>query len=136
MKSIISSNLCLLGIAVFGVATQSIFAQADSTAHNPVPAGVYDARIVGREILTPKPLAEPRLTGAPIFGVRPGKPVRFRVSTTRDKPIAFTATGVTLDSDTGWITGRAPQIAGDVTVKVTARNAKGRSVRELILRVG
>jgi hypothetical protein len=36
--------------------------------------GVYDARIEGRQILTPAPAAEPRITGAEIFGVRPGSP--------------------------------------------------------------
>jgi len=118
----------------------SVFAPACIAAHSAVPMGVYDARITDREILTPTPPAVPRLTGASIFGVRPGKPLRFRVSATGEKPMAFSATGlpagVTLDAATGWITGRAPQVAGDVVVKIVARNAKGTSVCELILRVG
>src|SRR6478735_9466396 len=69
---------------------------------------VYDARIAGKEILTPKPSAEPKITGAEVFGVRPGKPIRFRVSATGDKPIDFAATGlpegVHIDPRSGWIT--------------------------------
>lgn len=100
----------------------------------------YDARISGREILTPAPAAEPRITGAPIFGVRPGKPIRFRVSAIGAKPITFSATGlpagVALDPVTGWITGRAPAEAADFTVTLSARNAKGEAKRQLTLRVG
>ncbi len=100
----------------------------------------YDARISGREILTPVPAGEPRITGASIFGVRPGKPIRFRVSATGAKSLTFTASGLpagaSLDPVTGWITGRAPSDAGDVTVTLSARNAKGEATRQLTLRVG
>lgn len=101
---------------------------------------IYDARIDGREILTPAATAEPRLTGADIFGMRPGKPIRFRVSATGEKPLEFAASGlpegVTIDPQTGWITGRAPAQAGDVVVTFGARNAKGSATRKLTLRVG
>lgn len=101
---------------------------------------VYDARIGGRQILTPPAPVEPRITGAGVFGVRPGKPIRFRVSATGEKPINYAAAGlpegVTIDPLSGWITGRAPQQAGDVVVTLGVRNAKGGSSRELTLRVG
>ena len=104
------------------------------------PSGVYDARINGREILTPAAPAEPRMTGATIFGVRPGKPIRCRVSATGVKPVRYAATGlpggVSIDPDTGWITGRAPEQAGDVRVSLTATNAKGADTRTWVLRVG
>ena len=113
-----------------------VFATSSAAAGD----GVYDARIDGRQILTPPAPAEPRITGAAIFGVRPGKPIRFRVSATGQKPIQFTATGlpkgVTIDPVSGWITGRAPQQAGDAVVTLGVRNAKGSSKRELTLRVG
>lgn len=103
-------------------------------------AFVYDARIVDREILTPSAPPTPRFTGPTVFGVRPGKPLRFRVSATGDKPLHFSAAGlpagVTLDAESGWITGRAPQSAGDVTVKLSIRNAHGQVARDLVLRVG
>ena len=100
----------------------------------------YDGTIRGREILTPRPGPEPKLTGAAIFGVRPGKPIRYCATAIGEKPIRFSATGlpagVLLDPETGWMTGCAPQQKGDVAVTVTATNAKGCDSRKLILRVG
>jgi len=101
---------------------------------------IYDATITGKEILTPKPAASPKITGATIFGVRPGKPIRFCASATGEKPIAFSAdglpAGVSIDPDTGWITGRAPKQDGDVIINLTAKNSKGIDSRKLTLRVG
>lgn len=72
--------------------------------------------------------------------MRPGKPFHFRVSATGANPLTFTAAGlhagVSLDPVTGWITGRAPSHAGDITLTLSARNAKGESTRQLTLRVG
>ena len=100
----------------------------------------YDGTIIGKEVLTPKPGAEPKLTGASVFGVRPGKPIRTCVTAAGERPMTFAATGlpqgVSINPQTGWITGRAPEQAGDVIVTVTASNAKGSASRELTLRVG
>jgi alpha-galactosidase len=100
----------------------------------------YDARIKDKQILTPAPPPEPRITGASVFGVRPGKPIRFRVSATGEKPLTFSAAGlpagVAIDPATGWMTGRAPQQAGDIAVQLEVRNARGRTTRELAMRVG
>lgn len=115
---------------------QPLFSSITSSAK----AESYDARIQDREILTPPFVPEPRFTGAKIFGVRPGKPIRFRVSATGEKPVQFSAEGlphdVSIDVATGWISGRAPRQAGDIEVKLTARNAKGSATRVLTLRVG
>ncbi len=101
---------------------------------------VYDARIHGREILTPAAPREPRFAGAKIFGVRPGKPVFFRVSATGEKPLRFSASGlpdgVSIDPASGWITGRAPNDVRDFVVTLIAENGHGRTTRELTLRVG
>lgn len=100
----------------------------------------YDARIRGREKLTPPPAAAPRLTGAPIFGVRPGKPLTHRLSATGARPLSFHAEGlppgVELDPVSGWLSGRAPREAGDILLRVEARNAQGADVRTFTLRVG
>lgn len=100
----------------------------------------YDGTISGREILTPKPGPEPKLTGATIFGVRPGKPIRHCASATGQKPVVFSATGlpsgVSIDSNTGWITGRAPMQKGDISVVITATNEQGSDSRNFTLRVG
>lgn len=100
----------------------------------------YDGTIWGKEILTPKPGPEPKMTGAAIFGVRPGKPIRYCATAIGDRPLTFSAKGlpmgVSIDSQTGWITGRAPLQQQDVKIEVTATNPKGSDSRELILRVG
>ena len=100
----------------------------------------YDATVSGKEVLTPKPDPEPKLTGAAVFGVRPGKPIRYCATAKGDQPITFSANGlpagVSIDPETGWILGRAPEVKGDVTVAVTAVNAKGKDTRILTLRVG
>lgn len=100
----------------------------------------YDARIEGREILTPPPSPAPKLTGAQLFGVRPGKPLSFRVSATGERPMRISAAGLPpgleIDPESGWIRGPAPTEAGDYPVELAAENAHGRSTREWILRVG
>jgi hypothetical protein len=100
----------------------------------------YDGTTWGKEILTPKPGPEPKITGAAIFGVRPGKPIRYCATAIGEEPVTFTATGlpngVSIDPKTGWVTGRAPQQKGDVSVMVKATNARGSDSRTLTLRVG
>lgn len=100
----------------------------------------YDGRVFGKEILTPKLGPVPKLTGASLFGVRPGKPIRFCVTATGEKPVEFSAAGlpdgVSIDQKTGWITGRAPMQKGDTSVLITAKNALGSDSRRLTLRVG
>jgi alpha-galactosidase len=60
-------------------------------------------------ILTPNASDKPQINGAKVFGVRPGSPFLFIVPATGKRPITFGAdnlpTGLTIDSDTGLITG-------------------------------
>ena len=90
---------------------------------------IHDATIMGREILTPKPAATPKRTGATIFGVRPGKLVRFCVSATGERPFTFSAKGLpeglSSDSKYCWITGRAPKQKSDFIIELTAQNYIG-----------
>ncbi|MDD7983517.1 glycoside hydrolase family 27 protein [Lentisphaera marina] len=101
---------------------------------------IYDARIKGKEILTPKASPKPKITSTAIFGVRPGNPIRFRVSATGEKPIEYSAQGlpegVTIDEKSGWINGLAPGVKGDVVLTLSATNIKGKDKRKFILRVG
>ncbi len=105
-----------------------------------VPVSGYDFRIRGKEILTPTPGESPQITGASIFGVRPRKPVYFRVTSTGKKPITFTAhglpDGLSIDAASGWITGRAPQKKGSYLIDLRASNESGQSTRQLELRIG
>ena len=117
-----------------------IMAMITGCAGSVMAGDIYDGTIKGKDILTPKPGPVPKITGAEIFGVRPGKPIRFSVSATGEKPVRFYATGlpagVSIDSESGWITGRAPKKRGDCILSISASNAKGKSSRKLTLRVG
>jgi len=101
---------------------------------------IYDATIEGKEILTPAPKNEPQINGASVFGVRPGKPLFYRVAVSGTKPVKYAAEGlpegVQIDPDSGWITGRAPATKGDYEIKLHAENRKGNATKTLVLRVG
>lgn len=90
-------------------------------------------------ILTPKPLAVPKITGPKVFGLRPNSPIVFSFTAVGEKPIQFSAQGlpkgITLNPSTGELTGSC--IAkGDYKVSVKASNAKGSTERGFTLRVG
>jgi alpha-galactosidase len=90
-------------------------------------------------ILTPKPPPQPRINGARVFGVRPGRPFLFRIPATGDLPMAFAAkglpAGLALDEKTGCITG-VIENEGEHAVTLAARNAAGAAERPLKIVVG
>jgi alpha-galactosidase len=99
--------------------------------YNPIASEPY--------ILTPKPSAEPKLTGAKVFGVRPGSPFQHLVTATGDRPMTFSTkglpNGLKIDEKTGLITG---VISKPGTYKVTlgAKNAKGKVERQFRIECG
>ena len=90
-------------------------------------------------ILTPKPGPEPRINGPKVYGCRPGNPFLYRIPTTGARPIRFSATGLpaglTLDSDTGIITGTVPP-RGQYAVTFTAKNQHGSAKRPFKISAG
>ena len=90
-------------------------------------------------ILTPAPKAEPKITGAKVFGVRPGSPFQFLVTATGDRPMTFSAAGLpkglTINTQTGLITGKLSK-AGTYLVTLEAKNAKGKAVRKFRIECG
>jgi alpha-galactosidase len=90
-------------------------------------------------ILTPKPPAEPRITGPMVFGVRPGSPFLFTVTATGEGPITFAAKnlpkGLALDEKTGRITGTLDK-EYPYTPTIVAKNARGEASRELWIVAG
>ena len=90
-------------------------------------------------ILTPAPPAEPRITGAKVFGVRPGSPFQFLVTATGDRPMTFSASGLpkelSINAQTGLITGKLLK-AGTRIVTLKAQNAKGKSERKFRIECG
>jgi alpha-galactosidase len=85
-------------------------------------------------ILTPKPPKTPRINGAKIFGVRPGRPVLYTIPATGDRPMSFAANnlpaGLAVDSNTGIISGTIKE-PGEYVVKLAATNKQGKMQRDL-----
>jgi len=90
-------------------------------------------------ILTPAPKAEPKITGAKVFGVRPGSPFQFLVTATGDRPMIFSATGLPkelkINTQTGLITGKLSK-AETYVVTLEAKNAKGKFQKKLRVECG
>ena len=85
-------------------------------------------------VLTPKSAPTPRITGAKLFGVRPGSPFQFTITATGDRPMSFAAdslpSGLQLDAQSGRITGKLDN-AGEFVVTLRAKNALGQAERKL-----
>ena len=90
-------------------------------------------------ILTPKPPMAPRINGARVFGVRPGRPVLFTIPVSGEPPFTLTVDGLpeglALDSARGLITGSVAE-AGSYRMTFRAANAHGTAEREWRLEVG
>jgi len=90
-------------------------------------------------ILTPQPAETPKITGAKIYGARPGNEFLFRVTATGNKPITFAAKdlpqGLVLNANSGVISGSVKK-AGEYKVLLTAKNDKGEATRELKIVIG
>jgi alpha-galactosidase len=90
-------------------------------------------------ILTPKPGPAPQINGPRVAGCRPGNPFLFRIPTTGQRPIQFTAEnlpeGVTLDTAAGILRGVAPA-RGEYKVVLRAANPQGKSERTLRITSG
>ena len=90
-------------------------------------------------ILTPKPGPEPRINGARVYGVRPGRPVLWRLPVTGERPMRLTAKGLpeglSFDPATQVLSGAVVR-AGDYPIAFTAENGKGRADSVLTVRVG
>ena len=91
-------------------------------------------------ILTPSDEPEPRLNGSWTYGVRPGKPILYRVAVTGEKPLEVSVVGelpkgLAFDAQRRLLTGSLEQ-RGDYEVVFAARNARGKAERTLKIRVG
>jgi alpha-galactosidase len=90
-------------------------------------------------ILTPAPKAEPKITGAKVFGVRPGSPFQFLITATGNRPMTFSASdlpkGLKINTQSGLITGKLSK-AGTYLITLEAKNAKGRAVRKFRVECG
>jgi len=99
--------------------------------YNPISSEVY--------ILTPKPSDKPRINSAKVFGVRPGSPFQYLIAATGDRPMKFSAKGLSkglkADSKTGLITGVVSE-KGTYIVTLKAENKKGKAEKQLRIECG
>lgn len=90
-------------------------------------------------ILTPAPLATPRINSAKVFGVRPGSPFQYIVAATGDRPMTYAAKnlpkGLQINAKTGIITGKIAK-KGTYLVTLEAKNAKGKAQKQLRIECG
>jgi len=90
-------------------------------------------------ILTPKPGPVPRINGARVYGVRPGRPVLWRLPVTGERPLRLAAKGLpeglSFDPTTQILSGAVAR-AGDYPIAFTAENDRGRAESVLTVRVG
>ena len=98
-----------------------------------------DAPEEPRILLTPKPGPAPRINGPTVYGCRPGNPFIYRIPTTGERPIRFSAlqlpASLQLDPVTGIITGVAPD-RGEHAVTLRARNAHGGDEQQFLIHSG
>jgi alpha-galactosidase len=88
------------------------------------------------ELLTPKPLAKPRINGPVVYGCRPGHPFLYRIPCQGERPIHFSVVGLPgelkLDPETGIINGKTP-VKGEYELLIQAKNTMGNDKRKLKL---
>jgi len=113
----------------------AFFTVRDSAVLRPLPRPPTEQM----GILTPKPSKAPRINGARVFGVRPGRPVLFTIPVSGEPPFSLTVDGLpeglALDSTHGLITGSVAE-AGSYRMIFRATNAHGTAEREWHLEVG
>ncbi|HLK55018.1 MAG TPA: NPCBM/NEW2 domain-containing protein, partial [Chthonomonadaceae bacterium] len=90
-------------------------------------------------IALPAPSAKPKITSATVFGVFPGTPVLYTVTSVGQRPLTFSAShlprGLKLDADTGQISGVLAQ-RGEYDVTLSVKNVAGSDTRTLRMVAG
>ena len=91
-------------------------------------------------ILTPKPGPEPRINGARVYGVRPGRPVLFRLPVTGEKVEVSLGGleglgGLEFDPKTRVLSGSIAK-RGEYRLTIVATNAYGRDEKPFTIKVG
>ena len=90
-------------------------------------------------ILTPKPSAAPRINGPRVYGVRPGRPVLFRLPVSGERPLSLSAEGLprglSFDGAKGILSGLIEE-PSDYAITFKASNSRGADERMFTVRVG
>ena len=104
-----------------------------------------DVRNTSRQlgILTPPVSEAPRVNGARVYGVRPGKPILYRVPVTGEAPLKVEVlgfgegplSGLRFDPETRVLSGRIA-VRGEYALTFRATNAKGVDEKPFVIKVG
>ena len=100
-----------------------------------------DVRRTSRQlgILTPATRPEPRVNGPGVYGVRPGRPILYRVPATGEKPLKVTVRSslrqLSFDPATRTLAGTIDE-PGEYPVAIVAENALGLDEKTLTIKVG
>ncbi len=90
-------------------------------------------------ILTPKPVKEPKINSAKVFGATPGNPFLYTIAASGERPMQFSAEnlpeGLALDANTGIITGKVSK-RGSYHVTLNAENKFGKTSKNLKIVIG
>ena len=104
-----------------------------------------DVRKTSRQlgILTPPAADAPRVNGPCVYGVRPGKPILYRVPVTGRRPMKLEVQGSKVEDGAGLSFDPATQVLagsieepGEYPVTIVAENAWGRDEKTLTIKVG
>lgn len=127
-------------LLVFAGSTLLAFAAATQAADAPSATEIYDARIAGRQVLTPKHGPAPCLNGPVVYGCRPNRQFVYRIPCTGQRPIEFGVEGLPaslkLDAKNGILSGMSPAEKGNYRLALHATSAHGKAQRELTIVVG
>ncbi|MCF8366847.1 MAG: NPCBM/NEW2 domain-containing protein [Bacteroidales bacterium] len=90
-------------------------------------------------ILTPPVPKTPRINYPRVYGAGRDKPVIFRIPASGERPLKFSASGLskglTLDATTGIITGKVAH-PGSFDIRVTAENDNGKDTQDIRIHIG
>ena len=102
----------------------------------PLPASALTRQL---GILTPPTAKAPRINGAMRYGVRPGRPLLYKVAVSGEKPVTIAVEGlpggVIYNPANRSISGTV-EAAGEYSILITAQNAAGKATRKMTLVVG
>ncbi len=91
-------------------------------------------------ILTPKVSPEPKINYPKVVGATPGKQFIFSIPVTGNKPLTVSVknlpSGLTLDAETGVISGKSPSKKGNYELEVQVKNSFGEASGTITLKVG
>jgi hypothetical protein len=124
-------------IGVYDRVAKKFYENAGAGSFSAEKVEVKASRQLG--ILTPPEGKAPRINGARIFGVRPGRPILWRLPVTGRRPMRFSAEGLpagaTFDAERGLLGGAVAE-RGTYRITFTAENGEGRDSCEFKLVVG